>query len=214
LIVYPLLAVLVLVVGGFGIYVYLQNQRELHEGQARQALLQAKTPVALVQVAEDFPQTTHAVLALLQAAGLSFDQKDYAGAEKDYQRAIDAAGTTDLLRDSARLGLASAQEAAGDRSDAIANYLAVARRGNASPYAPYAYHAAAHLDEQAADVGNERKILTEAAALGGDSPFVKEAQSRLRTLSLGNFPSPGAAPTNPAPSVPATPSAGGAAAPH
>jgi predicted negative regulator of RcsB-dependent stress response len=205
LIVYPLVALLILVVGGFSIYVYLQNQREEHEAQARTAFLAAKTPEALVQVAEEFPRTTHAVLALLQAASLSFDQKDYTGAEKDYQRVIDAAGTPDLLRDSARLGLASAQEAAGNRSDAIASYLVVARRGNATAYAPYAYHSAAHLYEQANDPDNERKILTEAAALGGDSPFVKEAQARLRTLSVGDFPITVEAPTNAAPGGPAAP---------
>ena len=183
LVVYPAIAVLVLLIGGFGIYSYMQSQRQEHEANARQALLQAKTPASLLQVADQFPGTTHGAIALMAAANLSFDQKDYTSAGKDYQRVIDGSGIDAILRDSAQLGLASALEATGTPNNhAVDAFLAVADRGNKSPYAPYACLAAARLYEQQHDTDDERRVLTEAASLGGDSPFVKEAQLKLRSL--------------------------------
>src|ERR1700692_1989460 len=160
LIVYPLLAALIVVVGGFGYYFYLQNQREPLGGAARAALLQAKTPEEIVKVADQFPGTDHATLALLSAADGSFAKRDYAAAIQDYQRVVQAITTDPLLRDSAQLGLASSLEANGKGDDAINAYLEVARRGDKGPYAPFAYNAAARLYEERGDKDNERKILT------------------------------------------------------
>src|SRR5271163_961612 len=89
LIVYPILAALVIVVGGFGYYYYLQNQRDQLETTARAALVEAKTPEDLVKVADQFPNTDQATLALLNAADASFAKRDYAAAIQDYQRIIE-----------------------------------------------------------------------------------------------------------------------------
>ena len=70
LIVYPILALLVLVLGGLGLYYYQQSQRDEHELQARQEILKAKTPEALAQVADHFPGTSQANFALMAAAQL------------------------------------------------------------------------------------------------------------------------------------------------
>ena len=184
LIAYPLVGLIVVVLGGLGIYYYLQGQRQAHEALARQAFLQAKTAPAQLAVADQYPGTTHGYLALLSAGKLSFDAKDYAGAMQDYQRAVDGPKIDPVLHDSAELGLASSCEAADKVDDALNAYLAVARRGNESPYAPFAYSSAARLDEQKNDKVAERQILTEAAALDPDSAFVKQASERLKALNL------------------------------
>lgn len=206
LIVYPILAVLLIVVGGLGYYYYLQNQREQLETTARAALTEAKTPAEMVKVADQYPGTDQATLALLSAADASFATQDYAAAIQDYQRVIQAVTTDSELRDSAQIGLAGTQEASGKADDAITTYLAVAREGIKSPYAPFAYNAVSVIYEQRGDKDNERKILTEAASLDPDSPFVKQAQEKLKQLNAAEQPSLTVpVPATPSPS-PASPS--------
>jgi predicted negative regulator of RcsB-dependent stress response len=182
LIVYPILAVLVIVVGGFGYYYYSLDQREQLEASARAALVQAKTPEDLVKVADQFPGTDQAALALLNAAQFSFAKQDYAGAIQDYQRIIQASTPHPELQDSAQVGLASTLEATGKADDAITAYLVVAHEGAKSPYAPFAYNAVARLYEERGDKEKERSILIETASLDPDSPFVKEAQFKLKQM--------------------------------
>jgi tetratricopeptide (TPR) repeat protein len=198
--VYPLVGLMILLLGGLGLYFYLQNERAEHEAAAREAFLQAKTPAAMVQVADQFAGTTHAVLALLAAGNIAFEQKDYATAGKDYQRAIGTSDIDPTLRDSARLGFASSLEAGGQPDiQAISAYLDVARRGKDSPYAPYAYLAAARIYDQQHDQNDERRILTEAADLGGDSSFVKQARAGLEKLNATSSVLPVPAANSPAP---------------
>lgn len=199
LVVYPILAAMVVAVGGFVYYYYLQNQREELEASARAALVQATTPDELVKVADQFPGTDQAALALLKAADGSFAKHGYAAAIQDYQRIIQTVATDAELRDSAQFGLASSLEASGKNDDAINTYLEVAQQGDKSPYAPYAYMAAARLYGERGDKDNERKILTEVASLDPDSEFVKQAQSKLKELSVPPQPPLTAPATNPTP---------------
>jgi predicted negative regulator of RcsB-dependent stress response len=194
-IVYPVVGAVVLLLGGLAIYYYQQSQRDEQETEARQAIVQSTTPEALRQVADQYPKTTQAGFALLGAGDLSMAQRDYAGAGKDYRRVADSSDADPILRDSARIGLGSALEADNKLDEAIEAYLTVAHRGKASPYAPFAYTSAARLYEQKNDKENERKILTEAAGMGGDSPFIKEADYRLKALER-SAPSPATPATN------------------
>ncbi|MCE0499668.1 MAG: tetratricopeptide repeat protein [Methylacidiphilales bacterium] len=184
LVLYPIVAAVILILSGLVYYFYLQNQREELEASAREALLQAKTPEALVAVADQFPATEQAAIALLNAAGDSFDKKDYAAASRDYQRIIGNPNADALLRDSAQMGLASTLEVSGKADDAINAYLTVAHRGNESPYAPAAYYAVASIYRQRGDKANEQGVLIEEAALDPESSFVKEAQQRLKELNF------------------------------
>lgn len=183
LIVYPVLAAIVLIMGGFIYYYYLQNQREQLEIQAREALVQATTPEAMVQVADQFPHTDQATLALLSAANASFAKKDFDAAIRDYQRIIGTADANAVLRDSAQMGVGSTLEASGKADDAIKAYLTVAQRGSATPYAPAAYNAIAQIYQQRGDKTNEQNTLVAEAALDPDSPFVQQAQFRLKALN-------------------------------
>jgi hypothetical protein len=183
-IVYPIVGVLILVFGGCGIYFYLQNANAEHEAGARTAFLAAQTPEALVQVADQFPGTTHAAMALIAAGNLSYEQKDYATAQKDFQRVADNTGFDDTVRDSARLGYAAALEAAGTSdSQALDAYLAVAQRGKSSPFASYAYVAAAQLCRRQHDIDKERQLLIQATGIDTDSPFGQQAQKLLQALN-------------------------------
>jgi predicted negative regulator of RcsB-dependent stress response len=192
LIVYPILVVLILIFGGLGYYYYLQNQREDLETSARAAFVAAKTPEDFIKVADQYPGADQGTLALLSAADAAFTKRDFAGAITSYQRVIQASNTAPELRDTAQLGLASAQEANGKPDDAINAFLEVARRGAKSPFAPYAYSAAARLYDDRGDKDKERDILTEAASLDSDSPFVKQAQFKLKELNVPKIPAPAA----------------------
>jgi predicted negative regulator of RcsB-dependent stress response len=206
LVVYPILAALLVGVGGLGYYYYLQVQREQLEASARAALGQAKTPEELVKVADQFPRTDQGTLALLNAADGSFAKRDYAAAIQDYQRIIQAVTTDAELRDSAQLGLASSLEASDKIDDAITTYLEVARRGAKSPHAPFAYNAVARLYDERGDKDNERKVLTEAASLDPDSPFVKQAQFKLKEMvAAAQPPLTFPVPATPAPASPPAP---------
>jgi predicted negative regulator of RcsB-dependent stress response len=181
--VYSTVGAAILLLGAFSYYYYLQNQREELEAQAHEAFRRATTPEELVQVADRFARTDHATMALLRAAEESFSKQDYGAAIKDYQRIIDTVGTDPLLSNSAQIGLAASLEASGKIDDAIKTYLELARLGDKTPYAPYAYTATADLYDERGDKSNERKILTEATSLSPDSPFVKKAQFRLKELN-------------------------------
>ena len=185
LVVYPVLGALVILVGGFGYYYYLQNQREQLEMSARAALVAAKTPEEMVKVADQFPGSDQGTIALIDAADASFAKRDYAAAIQDYQRVIQSETTDPELRDSAQLGLASADEANGKLEDAISAYLEVAQRGAKSPFAPFAYNAVALIYDQRGDKDKEKNILTQAASLDSDSPFVKQAQYKLKQIVPG-----------------------------
>ena len=148
IVVYPVLAVIILILGGLGYYYYHQSERDDQELQARQAILQAKTPEALTQVADRFPGTNQASFALLAAADLSISKRDFAGAAKTYSRVANSTDADPLLRDSAGVGLAATLDMQNKLDDAASAYLTVARRGKKSPYAPYAYVAAARIYEQ------------------------------------------------------------------
>jgi predicted negative regulator of RcsB-dependent stress response len=203
LVVYPVLAALVVAVGGFGYYYYLQNQREELEASARAALVAANTPEEMVKVANQYPHTDQATLALQSAAAASFAKRDYAAAIQDYQQIAQTVTTDPELRDSAQLGLASSLEANGKIDDAINTYLAVAREGAKSPFAPYAYNSVASLYDRRGDKDNERNILTEAASLDPDSPFVKQAQYKLKEMTTAAQPPPAVPETLAPPAAPA-----------
>lgn len=188
LVIYPILVALVVVVGGLSYYYYLQQQRDQLEASARAALVAAKTPEELLKVAEQYPHADQATLALLSAASRSFSDRDFAAAIKDYQQVIQTPTTDPGLRDSAQVGLASALEASGKSDDAISTYLEVADQADKSPYAPFAYYSAARLYEERGDKENERRILTEAASLDPDSPFVKQAQQKLKEMTAAAEP--------------------------
>ena len=185
-IVYPLIIIVAAVVVAVAIYYYQAGQSEQQEFDARQAIASAKSASELAAVADKFPKTMQAVLALLGAADFSMAKRDFESAGKYYQRVIDGSGTDTVLRDSARLGLASVEESQNKEDPAIQTYLQVARRGTESPYAPYAYLAAARMDEQKHDQAAERNVLTAAAGLNVDSPFVKEAAAKLKELNASH----------------------------
>jgi len=204
LIVYPILAALVIVLGGLGYYYNQQVQRQAAEANARLAFLKAKTPEELIQVADQFPHTNQATMALLKAADDSFQKLDYPAATKDYQRILETSGTDPLLHDSAQLGLASCFEASGKLDEAISAYLEVAHRGDKTPYAPFGYNAVARIYAQRGDKENERKILLEETSLDPDSAFVKQAQAKLNAMSAPPAGAPAApSPATPAPTAPA-----------
>jgi tetratricopeptide (TPR) repeat protein len=204
LIVYPILVVLIVGIGALGYYYYLQNQRDTAETNARAALIKATTPEEFLKVAEDFPQTDQATLAILRAADASFDQQDYDGALSAYLKIIENSALGEQWHDTAILGSASAYEAKGDTDKAITAYLGVARRGDESPFAPYAYHCVARIYDQRGDKANESQTLQSAAALDPDSYFTRQAQNMLKEMNAAAQPPlsvnlPGTAPANPVP---------------
>jgi len=202
LIVYPILLVLLAGAGALGYYYYLQNQRDEAETNARAALVKATTPEEFLKVADQFPHTDQAMLAILRAGALSLDKHDDDGALNAYRKITENPAIGAQWHDIAELGIASAHEAAKNTDRAIAAFLEVARRGAQSPYAPYAYNAVAQIYHQRGDTNDERQVLQEAAALDPDSPFTRQAQAKLKELSDAAQP-PMSFPVTPAPAAPA-----------
>jgi len=209
---YPIVVAVVVLFCGFGYYYYQQSVKEQLASQAGEAIAQAKTPEQLVKVADQFPTTDQATLALLSAAGQSFDKKDYAAATKSYQRALSITDENSYLHDSAQVGLAATFDALGNTEEALHAYMAVAHRGNNSPYAPFACQALASIYEQRGDKSNERQILSELAGLGSDSPFVKDAAAKLKEFTSANDAPLSSPQTNPGAPAP-TPTVNAAPAP-
>jgi predicted negative regulator of RcsB-dependent stress response len=199
LIVYPLLAVLVVLLGGFGLYYYQLTQREQAEEQASAALGDAKSPEEMTKIADQYPDTVQAGVALMRAAALSFDQGNFDGALKDYQRVTSLKQAPPEVVDSAQLGAAAAQEASGQGDIAIQSYLTVAHKGNRSPFAPVAFHQAAQIYAARKDKAGETQVLQQAVQLGGDSPFVKDAADQLKALAPQANVAPTGANVTPAP---------------
>jgi tetratricopeptide (TPR) repeat protein len=202
LIVYPIVFVALTLLTGFGIYYYQLNQRELQETQAREALALAKTPEEMVKVADQYPRTIQASVALLSAGDASFTARDYTGAAQDYQRVASAKKAPPELRDSARIGLGASLEAAGKSEDAIRTYLEIAQKRNHSPFSPAAYYAVAQIYASRQDKANEQRTLEQTVQLGSDSPFVKDAATQLKAFAPAPAETPGASPTSGAPNKP------------
>src|SRR6201996_4950080 len=122
-IVLPLVLVLLVAAGGLGIYYYLQVQQDAAETEARVALLKATTPAEFLKVAEQYPKTDQAMLAIFRATNASLGQRDYDGAQTAYRKIIDNPALGAQWRDSASLGIASCDEAKNDIDKAISEYL-------------------------------------------------------------------------------------------
>jgi predicted negative regulator of RcsB-dependent stress response len=207
LIAYPILAVLIAVVGGFGYYYYQQNQRVVTETAARAALVTATTPEDYLKVAAQYPGTDQATLALLHAGDAALTKRDYARALAAYQKVTESAAIDPVLHDAAELGAAAALEGSGSIDKAITAFQDVAQRREKSPYAPYAYNCLARIYEDKGDKDNERQVLNAAAGLDAESPFTKQAQFKLKELTTAaqppmtvNVPAP--APPAPTPAAP------------
>ena len=214
-IVIPILIAILVIAGGLGYYYYQQSQRDDLESNARMALIAAKTPEDYLKVADQFPNADQSTLAIFSAANAAFAKRDFAGAISSYKRVLTGSTATPELRDSAQLGLASALEATDKADDAITSYLVVANEGTKSPFAPFAFNAIALIYDQRGDKDNERKTLTQAAALDPDSPFVKQAQFKLKELTTPPItvpvpaatPAPAVAPVTAAPAAATKPAA-------
>ena len=202
-VVIPILIAVLVALGGLGSYYYQQSQRDELENTARTALVAAKTPEEYLKVADQFPNADQSTLAIFSAANAAFNKRDFAGAITSYKRILSGTTATPELRDSAQLGLASALEATDKTDDAIVSYLVVANEGAKSPFAPFAFNAVALIYDQRGDKDNERKTLTQAASLDPDSPFVKQAQFKLKELTTPPITVPVPATTPAAATAPA-----------
>ena len=207
-IVLPLVLMLLVAGGGFGVYYYLQMQQDAAEAEARTALIKATTPAEFLKVAEQYPKTDQAMLATFSAANASFDARDYDGAQTAYRKIIDNPVLGVQWRDSASIGIASCDEAKGDADKAINEYLEVARRGDASPFAAFAFNCVARIYDARGDKKTEGDILKQTAELTQDSPSARMAQQRSSELNppaqslsfpVGNPNAP--APVNPTPAA-------------
>ncbi len=210
-IVYPILVVLIVAAVGFGIYYHQQVTQDAAEAEARTALLKATTPADFLKIAEQYPSTDQATLAIFSAANASFDARDFDGAQAAYHKIVDNIALGAQWHDSASLGIASCDEAKGDAEKAITEYLEVARKGDNSPFAPYAYTCVARLYDQRGDKQTEIEILNQAVLLDPGAPSTQLAQQRLKELTPQQAPSMSipvtgaSAAANPAPTAPVTP---------
>ena len=183
LIVYPILALLLLVAGITSYFAYRQHAVDERESEARAGLVAAHSTAELLSVASRYPKTIQAGLAEINAGQLALSNRDFVVAENAFTAVLHTAKIDPQLRDSAQLGLAATYEAKGETPAAIAAYLRVAHEGNTTPYAAYAFYSVATIYLRKDDKANARQTFTELAALNNGSPFLQNGAQQLANLN-------------------------------
>jgi predicted negative regulator of RcsB-dependent stress response len=177
-----------------GIWYFVSAQREAREVTAGEALSTVElappagtTPSQLAasyeQLAATYAGTSTGKRAQLQAAGALFAAGNYAEAQAQFQKSLDA-DSTGIFAPTAELGLAACQEAQNKTDLAAAAYQRVISAFPSSPYSIQAEFGLGRIaDEQgkAADaISHYEKVAT--GAIGGT--IAQEAQMRLTELKI------------------------------
>ena len=194
LIVYPLLALLVLVAGIYSYFAYRQHAVEQRESEARTALVSAHSTAELLSVANRYPKTVQATLAGITAGEQALFNRDFVVAENAFTAVLHTPKIDPQLHDSAQLGLAATYEANGKTAEAIAAYLNVAHEGNTTPYAAYAFYTVAGIYLRKDDKANARKTFSELASLNNRSAFLPTGARQLASLNAEAAAQPSANP--------------------
>lgn len=110
-------------------------QKEITAGNALTQLIISKTtqPDAYLKVAEDYENTAAGRRALLQGAGLLFDQNNFAGAQTQFQKFLDRYPDSEFFSQ-ASLGVAACLDAQGKTNEAFGAYQRL-MNGAADPVA-------------------------------------------------------------------------------
>jgi TolA-binding protein len=197
-------SILAVVVLGIWFYVWNTGQKEISASEALTSLRPASTSSgapgvipadAYLKVAEQYPKTEAAALALLQAAAAFFTEGKYAEAKTQFDRFL-REYPQNPLRGQALLGVAASLGAQGKASEAAAAYDDLIKRHPTEPVVPRAKFALARLYEAQRKTDDAVKLYEELLRTESSSSVGAEAEIRLLDLRQST-----PVPTAPAPAV-------------
>lgn len=169
------------VIAGTGVATWYYHEAELRE-RAGMRLADAGSVEALQAVAQDFAGTEAALLAILKAADLHFEQGRMDQAAALYEEAVKKYPESSLVP-SALLGLATILETRGKVDEAVKVYQSVAATYPQSFQAPQASFSAARALDLAGRLQEARKAYEDLIANHPDSGWRHEAEATLVSLN-------------------------------
>jgi tetratricopeptide (TPR) repeat protein len=203
----------VLLVVGFGIYVYnyMGDQREINASSALISLRPAPTgstnepPIpasAYLKVAQDFAGTRAAQRALILAGGAYFTDGKYTEAQNTFDRLIKENPSSNWAADAA-FGIAASLESEGKRDEALTAYQRVVTGFANSPVANEARMAEARIYESKNQFA-EALNLYDDVTRGGMSSMRSQDAALARSQLLKKHPELEKKATNAAPAMSVT----------
>jgi len=183
-------AILAVAVLAIWFYVWSAGEKEISASEALTSLRPAATSSgapgvipadAYLKVAERYPKTDAAALALLQAAAAFFTEGNYAEAKTQFDRFL-REHPQNPLRAQALLGTAASLGAQGKVSEATAAYDDLIKRHPTEPVVPRAKFALARLYEAQRRPDDAMKLYEELLRTEPNSSLGAEAEIRLQDL--------------------------------
>jgi len=170
-----------------GLYVWRQNEKKVEAGEAlTKAMInsagnRAASVDTLLKVANDFPGSTAGGRALLQAAGLLFQDGKHAEGQSQFQRFLreypDSAFAYEAL-----FGIAVSLEAQGKADEAARAYGDLAARNPSAPVTPRAKFAQGRILESQGKLPEARDVFESLARGEPGSSMANEAAFRLEQI--------------------------------
>ena len=183
-------SILAVVVLGIWFYVWNAGEKEISASEALTSLRPTSTSSgapgaiaadAYLKVAERYPKTDAAALALLQAAAAFFTEGKYAEAKTQFDRFL-REYPQNPLRGQALLGIAASLGAQGKAAEATAAYDDLIKRHPTEPVVPRAKFALARLYEAQRRTDDAMKLYEELLRTESNSSVGAEAEIRLQDL--------------------------------
>jgi len=179
----------IVAVVGLGAWYYLwqQGEKKIEAGEAlTKAMImpagnRSAGAEALLKVVNDFPGSTAAARALLQAAGLLFQDGKYAEAQTQFQRFLREYPDSTFAYE-ALFGIAASLEAQGKTDDAAKAYGDLAARNPNAPVSPRAKFAQGRILESQGKLQEARDIYESLARSEQGGTTANEAAFRLEQI--------------------------------
>jgi tetratricopeptide (TPR) repeat protein len=196
-------------IGGF---VVLQSKmkEEQRRGEAAKQFASAQTPEELKKIVQDYPKTEAALSAQLTLGDRYYQEAQYSDAKNVYLEILKQ--PTSAVSPMAKYGLGAIEETQGRAEEALQIYRSIPQDFEHSPQAPLALYSAARILERQGKLEDAYQTYEKLSAQFSKSSWTRQAEQRLKSLSLqlkptaAHPPSPNLLPplTTP-PSAPPTP---------
>ncbi|MCZ6632412.1 MAG: tetratricopeptide repeat protein [bacterium] len=162
-------------------------EAQIRLGEAHIALLQANFPEAIFkseQVVAEYGDSPASRQALLLAANLKFESKNYSAAQVDFQKYLDDFGSDGPPGYSAWAGVAFCLEAQGDLGGAGNKFAAYADAYSHAPFAPIALKEAARCLKAAGNLGQAQATYQKIVDEYKKSDVARVARSELKQMGV------------------------------
>ena len=162
-------------------------EAQIRLGEAQIALYQANFPEAISkseQVVAEYGDSPASRQALLLAANLKFESKNYSAAQVDFQTYLDDFGSDGPLGYSAWVGGAFCLEAQGDLTGAGGKFAGYADAHSQGLFAPIALKEAARCFKTAGNLGQAQALYQKIVVEYKKSDVAQVARSELKQMGV------------------------------